>query len=290
MFGVAFDNILKLLRACSSLEELVLHDVQAIDMAALLAFPNIKRLAILAFRSETVSTVNMTVNAVMLRPDLDHLRTYVFDFSRAEHKLKLPSHGTLSTAHLSRLISPCNSVKELSVSSLLDDGTASLMVDRLGGSLRALTLCVQDFAPLEILLQRYGRTLRSLALDNDYEFLCTFALIGATCPQLISLSVRICNHSDEEGFSALFSACTELKELTLALVSCLSFNGRDALRAIVDNRLRLRVLTLKEAFDKSDAVWFRQLARDQQLLPVPQIVLVGFEDEDSDDDDEDSTN
>lgn len=48
---------------------------------------------------------------------------------------------------------------------------------------------------------------------------------------------------------------------------------RAALRIIIQHRLRLRRLVLAGQFDETDAMWFRQQVRDQQLLPVPTIIV-----------------
>lgn len=70
----------------------------------------------------------------------------------------------------------------------------------------------------------------------------------------------------------MFTVCRQLKELELDVRHVMS-DKRAALRAIIRSKLRLKMLKLVNAFDDSDAGWFRQQVKDQQVLPVPAIII-----------------
>lgn len=101
---------------------------------------------------------------------------------------------------------------------------------------------------------------------------CALKLIARTCPLLVAFALS-CQPLPEDGLASVFAACTQLKELTLE-VQRVGVNGRATLGGIIKNNLRLKMLKLMGGWSESDVMWFKQLAREHQVLPVPTMILI----------------
>lgn len=144
------------------------------------------------------------------------------------------------------------------------------MAGKYEGTLTSLKVHA-EVSVLEILLHRCGASLTCLAFDCVGQLHCPLAIIAATCPRLVALTLRV--YQFVKDTTASFTACTELKELVLD-ISPSSVTGRVVLQGIIDHKLRLRTLTVARGFSEEDVAWFCQQAKDYQLLPVPTTILL----------------
>lgn len=160
--------------------------------------------------------------------------------------------ASLPSERLPEIINICTALDVLCLKSLKNCDIANRLAIKCEGTLQSLTIQDQnDMQPLHNFLKRCGATLKSL--DVTCEIL---GRLGSwECPLLL-----------------IASTCTQLNELTLEAQRA-SVDCRAVLSAIIKHKLRLKLLKLIGGWcNQSDAVWFKQLSRDHQLLPVPRLV------------------
>lgn len=272
MWNMNFTNLLRVLQACLSLKELVLHDLSN-HLAEIVAFANIKRLTFSGFDPLYIDLVT-AIDVIGRYPEVEYFTTEGFAYSRKDGQLELPLYQGLTSGQLLTILSSFSSVQVFSWNSLVNSDMTFMLADKCSGSLRSLTVRVRD-SILDTLLQRCGATLTNLDLDCCDLDTCPLKLIAATCPQLVSLSLSEFEHLRlREGASVLFASSLQLKELTLTIRRGKRFDRKAALREVILQRRQLRLLTLVGIYYDSDADWFRYHAEEHQVLPVPVIVVI----------------
>lgn len=142
-----------------------------------------------------------------------------------------------------------------------------------GGTLKSLTVRAAGPVLSILLLDGRGKSLQSINLDCSCQDALPLALIAVSCPRLVTLSLPNARNWELMGFSAMFDACRELKELTLGVHDG-SVDRRGILKTIArQKKLRLQRLQLGRGFDVMDMLWFREQIKDRQVLPVPSISI-----------------
>lgn len=228
-----------------------------------------KRLRRFAVTSPTNNDDYLLASAMELRPDMEYLQ---FGRSQPVSKGVLQVKGVNATL-LARVLDIRSAVHTLLLDGYLRDDVARLVAARLSGLL-SVSFRADSCEPVETLLAACGPSLKSFKLiAQDMVPAAAPYLIAAHCPLLESLTLVF--EQDEsvatdDGMSAIFAACPHLKELTLKRIDSIT---SQALQAILDHKLHLKTLRLLSCgFYSRDAVWFRERARECQVLPVPEIV------------------
>lgn len=242
----SLETVLQVLEACPQLENLNLGGkLISHDLSQLAAFKQVKRLVTASY-----CPFSLFVDIVELRPDMQ-----LFVVMGCEYAFTPSVEGGVSLLHvtasspidvtlLKRIFIACPSAVNLCYGGpSLDANTATVIVEVLGSRLVSLEVTVSDSAlPLGIVLQTGGPSLRQLSLQGDLNDVQFIGVIER-CPSVQSLTVT--------GFHQL----TPL-----------------SLQAIIDHRPPLKTLVLSNtSFKKTDALWFREQAKQHQLLPVPIV-------------------
>lgn len=280
MNGMDASSLMIVLRALPALRELILCDVPPSKVREVVSLLP-RSVSFGGYNVVTDQSIDGSIDMMESYPNFEYLSIAKFIFSRFDNRLLLSSFGPLSAEQLSRILSTYRSLESLSWTAWLYPvvlvGTpemASLLVDKCRGTLKSLTLHAQ-YSVLTILLRGCGALLQHLDMDCKLISTSPFALIAATCPHLVSLSLRGYEHCwDEDGFSAILANCTELRELLLEIRDR-NVDRRPALQAILSHRLQLRLkqLTLLGVDTNWDLLWLREQTRYRQLVPLPTLIL-----------------
>lgn len=160
---------------------------------------------------------------------LEYMRTNGFVYSRKEARLELPTdelkdtrihRRPISASGMSRILSNCSSLEVFCWKSVLESDTAALLAGKCAGTLKSLTVNA-EVPVLATFLKRCGGLLTYLDLC---AFVCPLLLIASACPQVISLSLVIGDRCKQEDFSALFTTCAHLKELSWSFITAPRFS------------------------------------------------------------------
>lgn len=269
MKDVGANNLHRVLGLCSRLSELVVFDVGILVGAVVALCRSLRRLTCNGQDKPAIATL---IAVSELSSHLEYFKWNAFVFSPKDGRLELPAtnHDRISTAQLSSILGHYSSLERFHLESALSGDMVPLLDYKFAGTLRHLSVDA-DKVVMTALLQRCGLFLTSLSIDVElFNTTSSLALIAATCPRLVILSLRNFDYIEEEA--VLLGACKELKELTVEVHYMADFGWR-VLRAVLAARLQLKKLKLVGRFGSCDAYFFRQQARDQQLLPVPVITI-----------------
>lgn len=282
--GGDFNCLLNLLQTNLFLQELVIRGVvvgKALEIVAL--FPNIRRLTVTEVILSHTDTAEIFISVHEHSPHLEYIRTSDLSYSRQDGgtlNIATATHdpNSIIAAHqVSRLFGTFKPLTKLAWHLSLDPDVAVMIAATYSATLKSLTAPRIAAEELNMLLQRCGgiRDLQCGHLSND-----SLEIIAGACPQLVSLSLCLDGAEEVVGFSALCAACTKLKELTIEMhlpkvltLSSANYNLTATLAIIVIQNVRLRLLKLVGDFCDTDVAFFRQLAREKQLLPMPVITL-----------------
>lgn len=273
MRDMEMSDLHTVLNTLTRLEEITVHDLPPNHAPEIAVCGRIRKLTVRGpdlFDNEG----DVFSRVLALRPDMDYLRINGFAFSKMSGLLELPVDVAAPSAErLESILDQCNSLQMLSWKAPLPHDLAVLLAKKCEGKWQSLTVRAA-FVVLNTLLQGSQRFLTNLDLDYGQGGPSPLPLIAASCPHLVSLSLRFVSGS-QENYLALFAACKELKELTLQTwsVTYRPVNRRVALECIVAQKVRLNLLTLI-AFNESDGDWFRQQCREHQVLPVPIVRIL----------------
>lgn len=263
------DNLLRLLQTLLSLEELIARGLQQTTVAQsnlamkVAAFPNIKRLTLSGSSDLFRVDVESFIAYLHQCPELEYLSANNFTYSRTQRMLDLPDlHrlGIPSVEQLSRILNSCGVLEALAWrAAWVKCDMAALLVDKLGITLKSLTVQMHYEPALNMLLRHCGSYLTSLDLK-------CIRLRSGHLEIVTDLESKSC----ETGFHIVFATCTKLKKVLLEF-------DRDVvdlpLQAIIAGKLRLSLLELVGKISESEIEWFRQQIRAQQLLPIPKIII-----------------
>lgn len=211
-------------------------------------------------------------------PSLHYLQagSCLFDFSiictGGGGRLVFTTEG-LKVDDLERMIHVCSAkVTSLKVTGTLDLAMMTLVTEKLGPHLVDLTLLDSLAEPFLHIPMRCPHLTR-LHMDGNFNTKC-LQDIGKHCQQLntIYLNAQRSSYFTNPGLQAIFAGCQRLKVLDVGAASKITFLS---LKAIVSNHLRLERMTWKgeRGFNKQDEENFLQLAKEQQLLPLPVFLM-----------------
>lgn len=259
--------LLRILQACVGLKELCIRGrMHEGEIAQVLGYPQIKRLS-----AQALVDSGAFANFLEARPDIEHLQMLSWLFS-AKDVLHLNALVT-SYPTLNKLFTMCTAVDTFSVL-LVDDIDISKVIGRaLGGRLKTLTIAfykrIGGQEAVEVLLSECLQ-LRSLTMIGYISIDALQCIAKYTQLESLTFQSVFTNPSIEDGIIAIIASCSNLKHLTL--------NGLDRITvkvfcAVIEHKLRLQRIHLIDCFPLFDQGWFRQQAREQQLVPVPQIVM-----------------
>lgn len=179
------------------------------------------------------------------------------------------------TVMVARALKMCVPVHELTIGgACADNAIADEVVQHLQGSLQSLCIFVEKSIPAQVLICKFGKSLRHLDVVGDGATDGLLRIVGAQCPLLESIVLNSCSYITAEGIVSLLTAGSVLKkvemlfDLSAATIAAIA-------QAIIANRLHLRVLRVfaRGVDQQSTTEWFRQQLKDHQLLPAPEISI-----------------
>lgn len=280
MHDTDVNHLLRLLQTNLCLEELVLHNIELNKVSQVAALPNIRRLTFTGQNNIFGSILNVFIDMLGRYPHLECLRTDDVVCSRKVGQRSVLAFQTIESffmtpEEMSGILSKCSPVEVFSFYPILQNYVADFLSDKFDEALKALAMWTNERHVLYTMLSSCGWSLRSLDLNWECEEeACPLEYIARSCPGLTKLSLHFGEYTiepQEYSFTALFEGCKSLEEFSLEHHRM--DVDRVALRAIIQCKLRLKVLKLVRGFEESDGVWFRQQIRDQQLLPLPAILF-----------------
>lgn len=239
-----------LVERCAHIQHVELHGwLPSTTVERVLAFPQIKWFALHNPHMDDERFVRI----VKARPDIAHLHLGEYKYSDAEG-LCIPRQNL---AVLRSILEVRPTIDKLAflkhaVYDFVQSRLVEFIANRLGGCLKSLTITVVESRQLILLL--------------------------AKCPQLRSFHLTCDQHSCTcDVMQVLVSTCTLLESLTLVVKSGTPIQAdtlRMLLQVILDHRRCLKQLELCDtAFQHADVVWFRDQAKELQLLPVADVSL-----------------
>lgn len=272
-------GIVETIQSCAFLRELILHGCwrcgwDADGVVCILAFQQIKRLTLGDFDTRR-SRQNEILFADMLelRPDLEVLQIDGYRFSSDGHLCITGTESNITV--LTKVFNNCSSIGQLTLDIDLTSNIAELIAAHDNKSrLRSLTAwCPSNKCTphITILFSTFGLSLTYLELHGYGVMNKLLHVVSNHCPLLESLCLRpkFAAVLKDTGMIAIVKGCPQLLHLTLLGARAVTIK---TLQAMVDHRLHLK--TLKLQYVKAiDSDWLRQQYRDQQMLPVPNVLF-----------------
>lgn len=275
------ERFLQFQHKCKKLRELIVHcsedDLDADTISQIAASPHLNRLTVRVY-AKSKKTCSIFASVLEQRPDLKHLQIGEWILTPDEGILhvSLDKEGYDPTA-LAVSLSACPVVKELKVAgTVCDKAVAQAIVRNVKGSLQSLTVTVNDSVALEMLLRKFGMTLKRLDVRGEGITMDTVRFIAMQCPLLESIVLKNGKGSDcesyDEAISSIFAACTRIQKVNINSLCRITV---ETLQTILTRRVRLQQLHINHCcVDESEKEWFRRQAKEQQLLPVPDLGLL----------------
>lgn len=265
--------IILLLQSCVRMQELILGgEMTKAKLAQILAYRQIIRFTCKGYD-------HLFAWALLVRPDLQYLDISGNRYSSAERSLHL--NDTSRSGVFSQILDVCTPVNRLRLAGApLSDGIATLIAAKMGASLKHLMVTVGHSPPLGIVLQGC-KFLTSLSFSGDCtdDILQAIAANGCPLTSISCLAFSASSAITDEGLAQFIPSCPNLEELAFHGYTG-SHRSEDkprhmlkSLQSILDCKLRMTMIGLRPTGDsaESDAKWFRQQAKENQLLPVPQV-------------------
>lgn len=287
-YPTCISTIVQLLVDCKQLRDLELRGekmVREVDIAQILAKPQVKKLAISMSRDTKRSDNACTVfaNLLELRPDIEELQLYsCCKYSCIARTVSIVSNS-VDKADLFRILSCCITIDDFTLTQInFQEELAKVIHTICSGRLKSLRISMwktrQAIHALEIVLQNCP-LLTSLTIGGDASD-SMLAVVAVQCPQLEMLTLQLANKScgqfevmTGDGLDNLFAHCPLIKYLCLvgATKKILTLKP---LQSVIIHRLSLRQLELWHTDCPAEtAVWIRHQAKKQQLLPAPKVII-----------------
>lgn len=270
-------QFVQLLQMCKDLRELVLHSnysdaLDADTLSKIAASPQLKKLTVNTYADAHIACAMFTA-VLEQRPDLEHLQVGEWKLVSAEGvvhvHLSTDEHvSAAESAALTTTLSACPAAKELKALGTIDKDVAEIIVRNVKGPLQSLSAMVTDSVPLEILLRKFGMTLKHLDISSEGLTDDMLRFIAAQCPQLESIVFNDARDAaaTDEGIASFLAACPRIRKVCVQSMRTITV---ETLQAILTRKVRLQQLYLTYCGIDTKVDWYRQQAKELQLLPVP---------------------